>query len=133
MPERGLASCAAGRKRLVCSFALPKAGYCLIDAAVEDGNSVIKRMSQRDWRLNPLQSIFFERVFLKRRRTESKRMNRRAHIMNKSRQCQFSRMKAASDLLPRLDHGRVIAGFGQFDSSRQPIGTRTDDKSRLRR
>ena len=78
-------------------------------------------MGQRKFRLNPMQTIFLQRQSAKERRAQPERMNRRANIVDKPWQREFSRAGAAADSVVRLQHKYRMAFLRQPNGSSQAV------------
>src|ERR1043165_3932243 len=90
------------------------------------GGAVIERMSQRDLRLNPFQAEVFERQGFEKGRSGTHWMNRGANIMNKSRQSESGRARAAANGGVAFHYQHRTSGLGQSNGGGQALWTRAD-------
>src|ERR1700730_14840671 len=83
--------------------------------------SVIQRMCQRDFRLNPGEPESIERKRFEKRRTGGKRMNGGTNIMHESWQRQLRRTRAATDCRICLQNQHRTVAARQRDCRSQTI------------
>ena len=89
--------------------------------------AVVKWMGQRDIRVNPFQSEVRQRQRFKKRRTDSHRMNCRAHIMMKARQRQFLSPRASSRLGMTFHDQHPTPRLCERNRRPQPVWPRADN------
>src|SRR5713226_6964120 len=65
-------------------------------ALQHDCGSVVERMGERGWRMNPLQSMIFERQRREERRPGTHGMHRGSKVVQESRYGQFHRARGAA-------------------------------------
>jgi hypothetical protein len=85
---------------------------------------ILKRMCGRRIRLNPL-DVELERA--KERRSETKRVDRRADVVDEPRQRQLGGPQAAAELLLRLVNLDLQAGTRKRDRRREPVRPGADN------
>src|SRR5688572_16016370 len=91
------------------------------------GRFVIQRMRKGKFRLNPFQTIFVQRQSAEERRPEAQWMNRGAGVVQKPRQRQFGRPRAAAEGIAAFQQQDRAAGLRQPNARRQAIRAGTDD------
>src|SRR6266487_5827317 len=93
----------SGHKPFVGSGVNIQGGACCINRAFEqDGAAIVEGMREGKRRLNPFQTVLCQGQRAKERRVQAERMDRGAHIVHETRQCQFKRAAAATDGIFRL-------------------------------
>ena len=96
--------------------------------ALEQGRgSVVERVRERRRRLDPLEAVLRERQRAEERRRDAERVDRRADVVDESRQRQLGRARAAAHGVGRLEHAHRDPGPRQHDRRRQPVRPGADD------
>src|SRR5580704_2783528 len=91
-----------------------------------DCGSIIERMGERSRRMNPLQSMIFERQRREERRPGAHRMHRRSKVVQEAWQSQFHRARCTARCRLSLEHIDLQAGLGQDDGRCKPIWARAN-------
>src|SRR5436305_7355876 len=86
-------------------------------------------MSQWNFRLDPAQPEAFQRQLVKEGRSGSERMHSRAPVMNKARESQFGRTRAAADTSVCFTKRHRAACARESDCRSQAIWAGADDNS----
>ena len=84
-------------------------------------------MRERCFGLNEFKTEKFERQSFEKRRSDGKRVNRRANVVYKSGQSQFRRTCAAADCFICFDNQNRQIVLRQQNRRRQTVRTRADD------
>ena len=101
---------------------------CLVDGANDERRRpVVEGMSERCWRLDPLDAVLGERHRAHERRGDPERVDRRADVVHEPGQRQLRRAAAAADRLLGFQHSHGQAGAGQHDRRAETVRTRADD------
>ncbi len=118
----------------VCPRIAAEGGRGVVDRAVQDrGAPSVEWMGQRHVGMDPFQAVRAERSggfdLTERRRSDGERMDRRADVVNRSRDGEFLRARATARAGSRFVDRDVPTGARQRDRRHQPVRAGTDDDS----
>jgi len=102
----------------------------LLDGSIKNRRApIVKRMRQRNSRINPLKPVFAQWQRSQKRRSNRHRMHRRTHIVRESRQRQLLRTHPPANSLLGFKHQNRSPRARQYNSRGQSVRARADDNA----